>query len=137
VKAYHDGGGALTPKSQTPEQVARGHLRLPGLGERRRRIPDNHTCEFEADAFAFKRLAAKMDPRAAGIAAVTFFRFLDLMEHIAHGAPHPSETHPAARDRWKRLRRSRGLKDKDNEHVGLIESMFDMALKVQPDFVTL
>ena len=66
---------------------------------------------------------------------VTFFRFLDLTEHVIHGGSHSTDTHPAAIDRWQRLCTSSGLNDPGKDHVGLIESMFDMILNVEPEFL--
>jgi hypothetical protein len=114
--------------------IACGHLKSakPGKG---RQISRLRAREFEADEFAFKRLSSKLDPRAVGIAAVTFFRFLDLIEHLAHGCPRATDTHPAARARWQHLLKVSGIKDEHEEHVGRIESMFDMILRVEPDFI--
>ncbi|ESZ04419.1 hypothetical protein NKH47_04125 [Mesorhizobium sp. M1060] len=98
-------------------------------------ISQHHAREFEADEFAFHRLSSKHDLRAVGIAVVTFFRFLDLTEHVRRGKSHSTDTHPAAIDRWQRLCTSSGLKDPGKDHVVLIESMFDMILSVEPKFL--
>jgi hypothetical protein len=92
----------------------------------------SHAEEFEADNFAFKHLVAKLGIEAAGVPAVLVFRFLDLIEHIKYNAPHPSDLHPASRDRWLRLREKFAIAD-GKQPSGSIELMFDRILSYRHD----
>jgi len=89
----------------------------------------NHTQEFEADAFGNQRLEARLGD-AAAMTVATLFRFLDLIEHLLHGASRGTNIHPPAKERWLRIKHSANLSDDGKGAVAVIESLFDMVISV-------
>jgi hypothetical protein len=111
--------------------VACGHLDPTRLAARRsvKVYAQNHAQEHEADAFAFTHTRSRFGEDAAAVAAATLFGFFNLIEHIVHGAPTPSVTHPSGMDRWTYLKQKFALQDPGRLRFGLIDSMFDMLIE--------
>jgi hypothetical protein len=113
--------------------VARGHLNASALTKKHGLdvYTLEHAQEYEADAFAFEHFCARHGQDRAAFTAALFFRFCDLVEHVAYDRPTASATHPCGRDRWQALKRHFDLDQAAPSASLEVESMFDMILSVR------
>ena len=118
-----------------------GHVALDHLDRHRVVARDdlqvfatNHRQELEADLFGYRHHAQGTNAGAAAIAASTFFRFADVIEHVLHGAPRATRTHPSGRERLQHLKDSEPLAGKAAEAVAQVERVFDKVIEVLPEF---
>ena len=111
--------------------VALGHLDPKRVATRGRFVvfQTDPAQEIEADAFGMQRMIEAAEAGAAALVAASFLRFVDLMEHLAHGGPVATATHPAARERLARIKQSTGLDAEAHAVIAQIESLFDVALR--------